>query len=319
MFRILSLDGGGVKGAFAASVLAALEKDTGKSVVDYFDMIVGTSTGGIIALGLGMGKSAGEIVEFYREFGPTIFPSSSLIERVSGIIRQVLEPKHSHAVLRDALVNVLGDKRFGESKCRLVIPTYDAIGGRLFLLKTAHHERFKYDYNALAVDVGLATSAAPTYFKAAPFPEHEGASYVDGGVWANCPALTGVIEAYSFLDVPLEEIDVLSIGATTVPFNIAKNIDAGVAQWNLGLINLTLNGQVEAAVAQASLLLKGRLHRINAMTNEGEFTLDNATPEKIEQLIQLGRGEGVKKANLDVVRSRFLNDTPAPRFEPLYH
>lgn len=319
MFRILSLDGGGVKGAFAASVLAALEKDTGKSVVDYFDMIVGTSTGGIIALGLGMGKSAGEIVEFYREFGPTIFPSSSLIERVSGIIRQVLEPKHSHAVLRDALVNVLGDKRFGESKCRLVIPTYDAIGGRLFLLKTAHHERFKYDYNALAVDVGLATSAAPTYFKAAPFPEHEGASYVDGGVWANCPALTGVIEAYSFLDVPLEEIDVLSIGATTVPFNIAKNIDAGVAQWNLGLINLTLNGQVEAAVAQASLLLKGRLHRINAMTNAGEFTLDNATPEKIEQLIQLGRGEGVKKANLDVVRSRFLNDTPAPRFEPLYH
>ncbi len=191
--------------------------------------------------------------------------------------------------------------------------------GRLFLLKTAHHERFRYDYKALAVDVALATSAAPTYFKASPFPEHEGTNYVDGGVWANCPALAGVVEAHSFLNVPLEEIDVLSIGTTTTPFNIQKNANAGIAQWNAGLIDLMFNAQVEAARAQARLLLKGRLHRIDIVASPGQFSLDNATPEKIEQLIQLGRGEAVKKVNLDVVQSRFLNDTPAAKFEPLYH
>jgi patatin-like phospholipase/acyl hydrolase len=319
MFRILSLDGGGIKGAFPAAVLAALEQDTGKAAADYFDLIVGTSTGGIIALGVGLGKSAAEIVEFYRKFGPTIFPGTSLVERTTGLLRQLWGPKHSHDVLREALVEVVGDKRFGESKCRLVIPTYDAIGGRLFLLKTAHHQRFKYDYQALAVDVALATSAAPTYFKASPFPKHEGASYVDGGVWANCPALVGVVEAHAFLNVPLDEIDVLSIGTTTTPFNIAQHIDSGIAQWNAGLVDLMFNGQVEAARAQASLLLKGRLHRIDIVASPGQFSLDNATPEKIEHLIQLGRGEAVKKANFEAARLRFLNDTPAAKFEPLYH
>ena len=318
MFRILSLDGGGIKGAFSASVLAALEETTGKRCVEHFDLITGTSTGGIIAIGLGLGKSATEIVEFYRQHGPTIFPGTSLVERVSGGWRQLFGPKHSHDVLREAVTQVLGDKRFGESKCRLLIPTYDAIGGRLFLMKTAHHERFKYDYKALAVDVALATSAAPTYFKASPFPEHEGASYVDGGVWANCPALAGVVEAHHFLNIPLEEIDVLSIGTTTTPFNIAKHVDSGVAQWNAGLIDLMFNAQVEAARAQASLLLNGRLHQIDVVTSPGQFSLDDARQEKVEQLIQLGRGEAVKKANLDVVRSRFLNHTPAAKFEPLY-
>ena len=88
MFRILSLDGGGIKGAFSAAVLAAVEHDTGKAAADYFDLIVGTSTGGIIALGLGLGKSAQEIVEFSLAQGPHIFPSTSLVERPTGGLRQ---------------------------------------------------------------------------------------------------------------------------------------------------------------------------------------------------------------------------------------
>jgi patatin-like phospholipase/acyl hydrolase len=94
MFRILSLDGGGIKGAFPAAVLAKLEQDIGKAAVDYFDLIAGTSTGGIIALGLGLGKSTGEIVEFYRQHGPTIFPCSSLVEHATGMWRQLWGAKH---------------------------------------------------------------------------------------------------------------------------------------------------------------------------------------------------------------------------------
>ena len=234
MFRILSLDGGGIKGAFSASVLAMLEEDTGHRVVDHFDLIAGTSTGGILAIGLGLGMPARDILKFYADKGPTIFPGTSLVTRTRGFLRQLFRPKHSHEVLRQALTEVLGTRKFGESQCRLVIPTYDAVAGRIFVMKTAHHERFKYDIDAPAVDVALAASAAPTYFAAAPFPEHHHASYVDGGVWANCPALVGVTEAVGFLGQRLEDIDVLSIGCTTTPFNIAQHADSGIAQWNAG-------------------------------------------------------------------------------------
>ena len=142
MFRILSLDGGGIKGAFSASVLATLEEDIGQKVADHFDLIVGTSTGGILAIGLGLGLSARDICDFYLKKGEAIFPGISMVERTRGLLRQLFKPKHSHAVLRAALTEVLGTRKFGESKCRLVIPTYDAIAGRIFLMKTAHHERF---------------------------------------------------------------------------------------------------------------------------------------------------------------------------------
>lgn len=318
MFRILSLDGGGIKGAFSASVLATFEEEAGVAAVDHFDLITGTSTGGILAIGLGLGIPAREILNFYEQKGQEIFPGTSLVERASGFLRQFIKPKHSHESLRAKLTEVFKDRKFGESRCRIVIPTYDAIRGRIFLMKTAHHERFRYDIQAQAVDVALATAAAPTYYAAALFPVHQHASYVDGGVWANNPVMTGVTEAAAFLNIPLTQMDVLSIGTTTQPFNIATHTNSGIAQWNAGLVELMFEGQMEAALAQASLLLNGRVHRINVTTKTGEFSLDDARPVKIQQLINLGRGEAVKKKNMDVVKSRFLNGTPAAVFTPLY-
>ena len=169
-FRILSLEGGGIMGAFSASVLTALEEETKCSCVEHFDLITGTSTGGIIAIGLGLGLSARKILEFYKNNGEQIFSNTGFTRRLVNSVRHLFQPKHSQENLRQALHRAFEEKKFGESKCRLVIPTYDAIGGRIFLMKTAHHERFKYDIKAKAVDVALATSAAPTYFSAAPFP-----------------------------------------------------------------------------------------------------------------------------------------------------
>ena len=295
-FRILALDGGGIKGTFSAAVLAALEDATQCRCADHFDLIAGTSTGGIIALGLALGMTAQEIASFYEEHGPAIFPSSSLASRSTGIFRQLfLGPKHSHATLREKLSLVLGDRTFGDSKVRLVIPTYDAINGRNFVLKTAHHPRFVFDVSAPAVDVALATSAAPTYFEAAPFPAHANSSYVDGGVWANCPVMVGLMEAICFLDVSVDVIDILSIGTTTTPFSIAEHTRSSALRWNTGLVNLMFEAQVEAALAQASLLTKGRLHRINTLVRAGDFSLDDARPEMIRQLIVRGRARGVQK------------------------
>src|ERR1044071_2368991 len=127
-FRILSLDGGGIKGTFTASVAANLEKLTGKRLVEYFDLITGTSTGGIIALGLGLGLSADEILSFYRNRGPQIFPTTGL-HRVMYGLRHVFSPKHSQKALQHSLEEVFKAQKLGESRCRLVIPSYNCTGG----------------------------------------------------------------------------------------------------------------------------------------------------------------------------------------------
>lgn len=318
-YRILSLDGGGIKGAFTAGVLAALEKDTERRCVDHFDMIAGTSTGGIIALGLGLGLSAEEIVKFYTNYGPKIFASTGFAWRTRGLLRQLLGAKHSGDVLRDALKQVFGDRKFGESLRPLVIPTYDANGGRIFLLKTAHHPHLKHDYNAPAVEVALATAAAPTYFAAATFSNHGNNRYVDGGVWANSPALAALVEAVHFLKVPLEQIEILTIGTTSEPFNTAKKVQSGILGWNKGLIDIFMNAQLEAANAQAMLLVDRRFHRINFQTPPGDFSLDDARPSQIERLLALGRSEAVKREHIEAVRSRFLNGVHAPPFQPVYN
>jgi uncharacterized protein len=316
MFRILSLDGGGIKGAFSAAALTAIEEEIGEPIGDYFDLIAGTSTGGILALGLGFRIPAATIRDFYKNMGPVIFPATGRLG-VGGFLRQLFTTKHSHATLRTALETVLKDRKFGQSKNRLIIPTYDAIAGRIFLLKTAHHEGLKFDIDALAVDVALATSAAPTYFQAVPFPIHVGSSFVDGGVWANSPVLAAIVEATCFLGIPLTDIDVLSIGTTASPFNIADNQNAGILKWNVGMINLMFEAQAETALKQAKLLLNDRVLRIDVMTKPGEFSLDDASPDKIDRLMNLGRGEAVKKENLAAAKQRFLS-TKAPAFLPMY-
>lgn len=229
-FRILSLEGGGIMGAFSASALAAFEENTGHRCVDHFDLIAGT-----IAIGLGLGIPARDICEFYRAHGSEIFPYTSFAAGVLATIRHLFRPKHSQDELRKTLSRILRKQdgslyQFGHSHVRLVIPAYDGLYGRVYVFKTRHIPRFMQDEKADAVDVALATAAAPTYFSAAKFPLHD-ASYVDGGVWANCPALVAVIEAIHFLGVERTQIDVLNIGTTKEPYNAVNRARSGLLGW----------------------------------------------------------------------------------------
>lgn len=303
-FRILSLDGGGIKGVFTAAVLAEFEKQTGKRTADCFELIAGTSTGGILAIGLGLGFSAQTLLDFYLKRGEVIFPSTARKQRL-GRLRQIFAPKHSHTILRQELETILEDRKFHDALCPLVIPTYDAINGRIYIMKTEHQPRLVDERGALAVDVALATSAAPTYFQAAAFPAHKNASYVDGGVWANCPAMVGLTEALAFFNRSREEVDILSIGTTGSPFNIADQRNAGVAGWNVGIIDLMMAAQVELAMAQAKLLAGG-FHRIDVLVEKGDFSLDKADMETLSRLEVMGNGEARKKANMSVAKDRFF-------------
>ena len=117
-FQILSLDGGGLKGIYSAAVLAALEQTIGAPIVSRFDLIVGTSTGGIIALGLGLGLAPRDILDFYVGSGADVFADQLGVRA----LRRLVRPKYSSARLKHAVQRVFGDRRLGESRKALVVP-----------------------------------------------------------------------------------------------------------------------------------------------------------------------------------------------------
>lgn len=189
MFQILSLDGGGIQGIFSAAVLAAIEEDLNVRVIDHFDLIAGTSTGGIIAIGLGLGLSPRQIVDFYLKEGASIFANP--FGRAS--VRRFFRSKFDNGPLIEALQRHFGDKRFGQSTKRLVIPSYNLGEDDVYIFRTAHHPRLRRDFKVPAWKVAQATSAAPTFFPIAQNVDE--LRLIDGGVWANNPTMVAYIEA----------------------------------------------------------------------------------------------------------------------------
>ncbi len=129
------------------------------NVADHFDLIAGTSTGGIIALALGLGMRPKDVVHFYVEQGPSIFQRRRCFARLCSLRSR----KYAQEPLKSALHKCTGEKLLGDSKKRLVIPSYNLDKDEVYLFKTPHHERLTRDWRVPMWKVGLATSAAPTY------------------------------------------------------------------------------------------------------------------------------------------------------------
>lgn len=313
-YRILSLDGGGVKGTYTASVLCTLEALTGETISEHFDLVTGTSTGGIIAIAIGLGIPLSAVLELYEKQGPKIFPcpGAGIRGKLTSCWRHLLRPKHSHDVLRQAISGVLGERLLGESRNRLVIPAFNAVNGDIQLFKTAHCPAFRMDYRIPAVDVAMATSAAPTYFNA--HADECGRVFLDGGVWANSPVMVGIVEAITALGWPLERLDVLSVGTTAEPFDVGrKRRTGGLFQWNSGLVDLLMAAQVKGMLGLAGALTKHRILRIDVTTRPGRFSLDNSL--EISELKALG--ENSARQQVDEIFERFMTST-APAFEPCH-
>jgi Patatin-like phospholipase len=195
-----------------------------------FDLVAGTSTGGILALGLGAGKSAREIRDLYTHRGPEIFPPvwDNILGRTWKAFRNNVLNATFHRYSRQALERVLqeflGDRIFGESCVRHVIPAFDGRFSEVFLFKTRHHRDYEHDWRSRVVDIALATSAAPTIYR--PL-ESGGYRLIDGGVWANNPVMLAVVEAMIAYDVPRERIKVLSIGCGDEPYHVIRRMTWG--------------------------------------------------------------------------------------------
>ncbi|MDO8349394.1 MAG: CBASS cGAMP-activated phospholipase [Planctomycetota bacterium] len=266
-FQILSLDGGGIRGMYTAGVLAGLEGDLGTSLVDHFDMIVGTSTGGIIAIGLGLGIPVKQLLQLYRDKGSEIFPGGRRL-------RHWLRTKFDSAPLEKALRDAFGERTLGDSRRALAIPYYDLRTSRPSMYKTQHHPDLMRDKDVLAWHAAMGTTAAPTYLPPSRHVAHS--RHVDGGVWANNPAMVGVLEAHSFLGVPLDRIRVLSLGtANCVKEWPAKLDTGGKFRWAKAAPELILRAQSDAAEEAVTLLLgKDRHLRVNPIVTESWNSLD---------------------------------------------
>jgi patatin-like phospholipase/acyl hydrolase len=147
-FRILSIDGGGICGILPASVLAELEHRFlgGRSIAGHFDMIAGTSTGGIIALGLAHGRTAGDVRDIYVERGSNIFPPPTRVGRIVRSLRRTHRYAYDRAPLEEELLRIFGDAPFGDARTRLCIPSFEGRHGEPWIFKTPHHP----DYPASA-------------------------------------------------------------------------------------------------------------------------------------------------------------------------
>lgn len=314
-FRVLALDGGGIRGAFTASVLAELEERTGVRSAERFDLIVGTSTGGLLAITLALGHPARRMCQLYRDSGGSIFPLQGRLSRLQGLFRQAHRAKYPQAALRAALTEVLGQEKLGAAQTRLVVPAYDITTGRVFVFKTRHLERFAYDIDVPAVEVGMSTSAAPTFFPANLLPDHAEVAYVDGGVWANTPVMVGITEAAGFLGRSVDQLDVLSVGTTSPVPDYSDLVRSGLFRWGPKMINLFMTAQAQGAVAMAQVLCGDRFHRINATVPDDWMALDNTA--RVDKLIGAGSAEARKDGNYRVAREMFFNDTPVQPFEPV--
>ncbi len=304
IFQILSLDGGGLKGLFSAALLAEFEADLGLSVVDHFDLIVGTSTGGLVALGLGAGLRAGDLVEFYMSEGPRVFGH----ER--GRVRNAWQAKHGPDRLRSALVGVFGDRTLGSSVRPLVIPSYSLDAQDVYLFKTPHHPHLRRDWRELMVDVAMATTAAPTFLPASRLRNHR---LIDGGVWANNPTLVGVVEALSMFDISLGSIRVLSLGTTDEVTHLGSRLErGGWLRWGIEGAPAILRAQNLGTFHAAEHLIGPKnIQRISAAVPKGLFGLDS-----VDQRAICGLAEDVSRRNTTRVAPYLLHRAPA--YKPNY-
>ena len=261
-FRILALDGGGTRGIYGAQVLARVEENLGAEVRGYFDLIVGTSTGSIIAGAAAAGIPMQEVVSLFENDSPRIFKKTLLLTKAS----MFLFSRYSMKPLAEVLENRIGGITLGDVAVPLMIPSADisADGVHVFKSRSLNELGGSYtrDGNVLLKDAILASCAAPTYFD----PQAVGPYLlVDGGLWANNPSIIALTEAMSKFNKQPHQVKVLSIGT-----GHNKNMYTKGRRWGLltrwgrdKLISYTLGIQSQASRNMAKLILKDGYLRLD--------------------------------------------------------
>jgi patatin-like phospholipase/acyl hydrolase len=275
-FRVLSLDGGGIRGIFPAVILSEIEKELKAKGFDNWqifqnvDLIFGTSTGGILALALSLGIPAEEIKNLYFNNAKNIFGNKK------GFLKCIHHSSHDRSSLKSLLEDVF--KKYHDSsipklkdcKVPVGVSIYDLSIGKPSVLKSLYHPRFTRDPNLPLLDAALSTSSAPTYFdpySGNMYKDMKGdvlqfKNKVDGGVWANNPSLIALIEAQKAFNKKLIDINLLSIGTGERIFlEPNRENKFGIWYWinnkRKRIIELFMQGQSQQVENILSLLKNG--------------------------------------------------------------
>jgi uncharacterized protein len=256
-FKILSIDGGGIKGLYSAAILAHFEKRFNCLISDHFDLLCGTSTGGLIALAASLKIPMKDVCAFYEQEGPIIFPDYKPIKLIKwltgkkltrGDLKQLFWGGKFHdQPLRQALEKIFGDFTIADSHNLLCIPSYTITEARPWVFKYDHSDLDR-DNKARYVDVALATSAAPTFFPMTEISYYDHKQFVDGGVWANNPTLVGLLEALNYFvgaGKEFSRIKIMSVSSLSItggkPTGLKRT--RSFLDWKKELFETSLTGQ----------------------------------------------------------------------------
>lgn len=342
-FKILSIDGGGIRGIYPSQILAEVEAQLQQErseeikIYDYFDLICGTSTGGILSIALSLGMLASQLTELFVGNAKKIFGPRRPFRT------NIFFPRHNSMTLESILKKEFKelfsgkDSLLGDCKTRVCIPVYDSFNGRLNVLKTSHHEKLLRDWQIPAYQAAMATAAAPTFFN--PYTlKYKGITgqqvsqhnKVDGGICVNNPVMVGFIEAVHGLNIPMQNIKILSIGTGINQFSISKkNVGWGIAKWMLGnrLIELIMQSQSNVVDNQIKLINEGigqggdrsfDIYRIqHIFTSKKEsIKLDEFRKDKLDRLI-IAAQESFKHEGKMIIDNFFQNKVE--QYKPFHY
>jgi patatin-like phospholipase/acyl hydrolase len=292
-YRILSIDGGGIRGIVTTVMMERLKATPGLGqFLDKVDLIAGTSTGGLLALGIARGLDLEEIRNLYVNDGPDIFDDSWLDDLLD--LGKLRGADYMIAPMRRVFKRVLGqDTTLGQLRKRVLITAFDMDNEdeneqkRTWKPKLFHNfPGAGNDRGELAHKVGMYTAAAPTYF-----PSVDG--FIDGGVYANNPSMCALAQTQDTRyrpTPPIDEVVLLSLGTGTSLFYVrGKTLDWGYVQWIKPLISLMLDGISGIADYQCSQMLRNRYHRL-APVFPPDVSIPMDAVKKIPYMIEFAEG-----------------------------
>jgi predicted acylesterase/phospholipase RssA len=296
--RVLALDGGGIRGVIPSTLLAEIEQKTGKRIAEMFDLIAGTSTGGILALGLTMPDPndaakpryrAEDLVAMYAEKGSAIF-GLSLAHRLLTIFG-LFGSKYSVRGLDKTLRTYFGDSRLKDAVAEVLITSYDLEQRDSWFLARHKARQDSASNDFPMVQVARATSAAPTYFRPERLTVDPPTAMVDGGVHSNNPAMCAWVETVKLHGA--QDIVLVSIGTGRVktPISYAKARAWGLIGWVRPLIGIFMDGVAATVEHELDWLLtpkdgEQRYFRFQAELPPGMGSMDDVSPEHIAALKQ---------------------------------
>ena len=328
-FQILSLIGGGIRGAFVTSYLRELEHKLGRPLAECFDLIAGTSTGGIIAAGLAQGSSADEVHDFYVRYGEKIFtprpryrakgvmravfPAANWVfqRRTGGSLDAAFRARFCPFALQEAFDEGFGDSRMKSVDfTRLIVPSFNLTKGEPYVFRSPHLPSGVRDRDLKISDVVIAATAAPTYF---PHRQIGDDAFVDGGIWAADPIILAFAEAMRIQQFEKQlaestpcdsdEVHLLSVGTGRAQYSLSPpGADAGLLYWASRVAEVMGTAQVQGIHQPLKFLLGDRYCHVNFRMTE-KWALDAV--QHIPELFAVGKQRA--EETFDRIANDFLN------------